>query len=373
MAEESLLRWCWPMVPLRPGKTGIVIRASGDVMFDRRPGECENIQLPAETLPRPGNTVRLLYRKVWDRIEFRSYYAATDADLRTCQDLFPDSEPGDPPWLQVEAELVTAGNSSSELRTDTALTLLNRLKASRRPPEPESTPNTFGRLLEDLRNHDATRKLANRTGAKATGSLEVGSASANYVLECAKFHADANKIWAAIMARLEVGRVQAICEANTGRFDSEAMRMIRGQLCVSLNVEPSFVDTMGLAEFSEAWRVNNFGDDWRDKRGDEMTPKVPTDIATLPKGVSLLDVALLLVEGDVAAAKETRKRWHNSRNPELPDSIGEDSEDCRAGLYSLSAIFDFIKIVEVRSESEIADYRQRIQHRVRRIRLPTIV
>ncbi len=149
--------------------------------------------------------------------------------------------------------------------------------------------------------------------------------------------------------------------------------MIRGQLCVSLNVEPSFVDTMGLAEFSEAWRVNNFGDDWRDKRGDEMTPKVPTDIATLPKGVSLLDVALLLVEGDVAAAKETRKRWHNSRNPELPDSIGEDSEDCRAGLYSLSAIFDFIKIVEVRSESEIADYRQRIQHRVRRIRLPTIV
>ena len=257
MTEESLLRWCWPMVPLRHGSTGIGIQASGDVMFDRRPSECENIQLPADQLPRPGNTVRLLYREVWNRFEFRTYYVATDAELRTCQDLFPDSaDPGDPPWLQVEAELVTAGNSSSELRTDSALTLLNRLKASRKQPEPESTPNTFGRLLADLRNHDATRKLANRTGAKATGSLEVGSASAYYVIEGAKFHADADKIWAAIMARPEVGRVQAICEAETGRFDSETLKIIRGRLCVSLNVEPSSVDAMGVEQFADAWHSN---------------------------------------------------------------------------------------------------------------------
>jgi len=116
---------------------------------------------------------------------------------------------------------------------------------------------TLGLLLKDLRNHDATRKLANNTGAKATGPLEVGSAGMHYVLAAAKFHEDANCVWTAIMARPGIGRIQAICEAETGRFDSETLKIIRGRLCVSLNVEPSAVDAMGLERFADAWRSMN--------------------------------------------------------------------------------------------------------------------
>lgn len=254
MEEDSLLRWCWPMVPLRPGKTGLVFRATGDVMFDRRPGECENIQLPAESLPRPGNTVRLLYREVWDRFEFRSYYAATDDDLRTCQDLFPDSEPGDPPWLQIEAELVAAGNSSSELRTDTALTLLNRLKASRRPPLPTAIGFTFGQLLEALKRAEAARAVAYRAGAGSKNTALPRQHREQHILTGWMYHSDADKEWKAIMARTGVDRIQAICEAETGRFNVEALKMIRGRMYVSLNVEPSAVDAMELEQFANAWR-----------------------------------------------------------------------------------------------------------------------
>jgi hypothetical protein len=49
-----------------------------------------------------------------------------------------------------------------------------------------------------------------------------------------------------------------------------------------------------------------------------------------PKGISLLDVALLLNESDLDAARETRRRWYNSKAPKLPEGIGKDCEDSRA-------------------------------------------
>lgn len=95
--------------------------------------------------------------------------------------------------------------------------------------------------------------------------------------------------------------------------------------------------------------------------------------ATAARGVSLLDVALLLNDGDDAAARTTRKRWQNSRNPPLPDSIGDDSEDSRTKLYAPSAIFAFVEIVEVRLKAEIAEFQKQLRHRVRPIRSTQIV
>jgi len=147
---------------------------------------------------------------------------------------------------------------------------------------------TLGLLLKDLRNHDATRKLANNTGAKATGPLEVGSAGMHYVLAAAKFHEDANCVWTAIMARPGIGRIQAICEAETGRFDSETLKIIRGRLCVSLNVEPSAVDAMGLERFADAWRsMNGPPNEVAASRKPESPVELPTGKVCRPSRLSM--------------------------------------------------------------------------------------
>lgn len=95
---------------------------------------------------------------------------------------------------------------------------------------------------------------------------------------------------------------------------------------------------------------------------------VPDSAETVARGVSLRDVAELLCEGERSCVRETKRRWQNSRSPRLPSALGKDSEDSRANLYSLSALFDFLKIVENYSDTDLSSLRGRLRHRIRPVR-----
>ena len=82
--------------------------------------------------------------------------------------------------------------------------------------------------------------------------------------------------------------------------------------------------------------------------------------ATL-KGVSLRDIAELLNEGERDASRATVRRWYYSRSPMLPDSLGKDPEDSRGRLLPLSAILEFVKVVESVSDADIIKLRKKLQ------------
>lgn len=283
MSEEPL-RWCWPMVPfdqvgratMWPNAKAIsrMCRAfspspfdnldfsrskqeSDDIRFDRTPmlGENLKLHLPGDT--KQGIEIPVFVPENIGRAKVFRFYVPTDGDLALGSELFPDSEPGNLPWLKVEANLNLSGVPTNDFRQDTAFMLLERLKASRMPPEPELTAYTFGRLLEDLENHDATRRLANRTGAKSDGSLLVGSASVNYILQAAMYHSNANETWQSFIDRPGVKRLKAICEAERWKFDAETLRMMRGQLCNRFRLEPDNVDSIELPTFVDLWLSDN--------------------------------------------------------------------------------------------------------------------
>lgn len=300
MSEESL-RWCWPMYPLRPKPINLGEYSRGirrhqlpenrQVLIDAKPGTAVDLTIPVKRWTKFKDWRGYEHEEEVDATETVSFYVPDRSDLLLAAELFSDGDAGNPPWLKIEAELVAGGVPSTELRKDSALTLLNRLKATRKQPEPQPTVNTFGQLLKDRQDVEATRSLANRTGAKATGQAIVGSPSAHYILTAAQYHAEANTTYEAMMARPGASRIQAICEAETGRFDSETMKMVRGRLCVSLNAEPSITDAMGLAEFADAWRSYHSGNDKLANRGVEIkADDAPTDISTIQSGVSLQDV-----------------------------------------------------------------------------------
>ena len=88
----------------------------------------------------------------------------------------------------------------------------------------------------------------------------------------------------------------------------------------------------------------------------------------LPNGVSLMDVALLVNDGDVSAAKKTKKRWHNLREPHLPTSVGADPLHAQAKLYPPSAILEFAKIVEGCSDADFSRHLIALRAKARRPR-----
>gem|GEM_PF-6971742 len=73
-------------------------------------------------------------------------------------------------------------------------------------------------------------------------------------------------------------------------------------------------------------------------------------------GISLRDAALLVTDGDEKAAKITIRRWHNSRSPELPPSIGFDLLHKQKKLYPPSAILKFAQIVEGFSDVDFSGH-----------------
>ncbi len=65
------------------------------------------------------------------------YYVATDRDLAVVAHLYPDADAADPSWPNIEADLIVAGRSGTELRTMNAPTLIRLLEK----PDSESTPD----------------------------------------------------------------------------------------------------------------------------------------------------------------------------------------------------------------------------------------
>jgi hypothetical protein len=92
-----------------------------------------------------------------------------------------------------------------------------------------------------------------------------------------------------------------------------------------------------------------------------------SDDSIKPRGVLLRDVASLLTDGDPDAAKEVVSRWHRSRNPKRPVMLGKDADN-RAGLYALSAILDFVKILEGLTDADISALKRQLHSKVRPVR-----
>lgn len=57
-----------------------------------------------------------------------AYYVPTAEDLAIVHSLFPDRDPGNPPWNQIETALVLAGMERRELRSHNAATLIRLLQ-----------------------------------------------------------------------------------------------------------------------------------------------------------------------------------------------------------------------------------------------------
>lgn len=98
--------------------------------------------------------------------------------------------------------------------------------------------------------------------------------------------------------------------------------------------------------------------------------KIPksTKSPSLIVGISLRDVASLLTDGDPEAIRDTKRRWHNSRDPKLPTSLGKCAADNRSGLYAPSAILKFVKNVEGLTFPEISKIKQQLRARSRPVR-----
>lgn len=73
-------------------------------------------------------------------------------------------------------------------------------------------------------------------------------------------------------------------------------------------------------------------------------------------GISLRAAALLFTDGDEKAATNTIRRWHNSRSPQLPPSIGFDPLHSQTKLYPPSAILQFAQIVEGFSDVDFSGH-----------------
>ncbi len=78
------------------------------------------------------------------------------------------------------------------------------------------------------------------------------------------------------------------------------------------------------------------------QRADE--PERPADAT--PLGVSLLDAALVLNDGDECLARKKKKAWHNERTHNPPPEIGRCPDHAQVKLYAPSAICDWLEKIE---------------------------
>ena len=88
----------------------------------------------------------------------------------------------------------------------------------------------------------------------------------------------------------------------------------------------------------------------------------PSKQATAPAtaldvGISLRDIALHMTDNDDECARDTVRRWSNSKRI-TAKPIGKCPIDGRAALYRLSEILDDIKKVQTLSPREVIAYRQ---------------
>lgn len=98
--------------------------------------------------------------------------------------------------------------------------------------------------------------------------------------------------------------------------------------------------------------------------GVEAVDQTTQNGGTVPhKGISLLDAALLANEGDSDAAKETKKRWANNRDPKLPKPMGKADGHSQMNLFDPVELLDkFVAIVEPNSLHKVrSGYKKHLQ------------
>jgi hypothetical protein len=82
---------------------------------------------------------------------------------------------------------------------------------------------------------------------------------------------------------------------------------------------------------------------------DDQTPPAPR------RGLALLDAALLANDDDRDAARETKKRWNNNRDPKLPTPMGVAQSHCQRAIYDGDELLKFIAIVDPDSVQRVRD------------------
>lgn len=78
----------------------------------------------------------------------------------------------------------------------------------------------------------------------------------------------------------------------------------------------------------------------------ELLTGKPWEQAKPCRGVTLINAAAILTDGDLAAARKVVKGWHNSRNPKLPSPVGTLATDSRENIYDPVELAQFIRVVE---------------------------
>ena len=115
-----------------------------------------------------------------------------------------------------------------------------------------------------------------------------------------------------------------------------------------------------VSDLRRTWE-NEKVERWED--GARITP------SRTKEGVSLLDVALLLNDGEIDSATHSRKRWQNSRNVALPPKLGADDADGLSALYSLSDLLEFVEEIERLQPAAKSDLRRKLRPKLRPVRL----
>ena len=110
------------------------------------------------------STAKLQSNVRWPRYPFgihpeASFYSPTPQELEVVARCFPNDEPGNPSWIRIEDALLAAGQTKTELREATAVTLirwlaesLTKAKPLKKPPTAPKRGRPKGRL-----QHDATK------------------------------------------------------------------------------------------------------------------------------------------------------------------------------------------------------------------------
>ena len=91
---------------------------------------------------------------------------------------------------------------------------------------------------------------------------------------------------------------------------------------------------------------------------------------SVPKGVSLLDAAMILNDADEMLALQKKKAWQRMHAPPLPNSIGNCPEHRQRKLYAPSALADFVEKVEGKRLCTKHKLRQRLTEKARKPRQP---
>ena len=136
--------WAWPFKPLHDVATPRCHHAKARTPLTPR-WNLEKYRFSLHwltALPNPGEDFGVKGRdnnRIQEQLGYgHRYYVPTPEDLSIVEELFPSANPGNPPWNQIETELVIANHEKRDLRRHNAPTLIRLLQKARRPKSLEA-------------------------------------------------------------------------------------------------------------------------------------------------------------------------------------------------------------------------------------------